>query len=199
MAEDIKGLIEKIQQEGIQQAEDRARQIEARAQQQADEIVKKAQAQVKQLEAEAEQRVAKMQDSAKVSLRQAARDCMLSLKQEITAMLQALIKANVKEALTSQELAKIIAQLVMSEYRAVTSSEIVIMVSKEDEEKLKGEFLTKLKQQIKQGVTLKTREDITAGFVISFDAGKSHFDFSDRAMSEYFLSQLSPALKELLQ
>ena len=56
MAEEIKELIEKIQQEGIQIAEDKARQIEAQAREQAEEILLEAKQQAAKIISEAEEK-----------------------------------------------------------------------------------------------------------------------------------------------
>ena len=54
MAEDVKSLIEKINQEGIQAAEEKARQIEKEAEAKAAELIKEAKARVQQIIGEAE-------------------------------------------------------------------------------------------------------------------------------------------------
>ena len=46
---------------------------------------------------------------------------------------------------------------------------------------------------------LKPAEDILGGFTISFDSGKSQFDFTDQALAEYIGQYLKPKLEEILQ
>ena len=75
----------------------------------------------------------------------------------------------------------------------------VISLKKEDLEKLEKGFLQELKEKVKSGITLKSTADISGGFTISFDSGKSHLDFTDHALAEYLSSLLKPKLAELLK
>jgi vacuolar-type H+-ATPase subunit E/Vma4 len=45
---------------------------------------------------------------------------------------------------------------------------------------------------------LKSSDGIESGFVISFDAGKSIFDFSSQALSDYIGKSLRPEVNKLL-
>jgi V/A-type H+-transporting ATPase subunit E len=198
MAEDIKDLIEKIQQEGIKAAADKAKEIEGQAKRQAEEIVKKAKAEAEKLISAANEQIAKAQESSQVSLKQAGRDLMLSLKKEISDMLDRLIISSVKEALKPQELIKIIASLIKN-YNEKDQENIIIALNKSDLEKLEEGLFSELGREAKKGITLKGQDDILAGFMISFDAGKSHFDFTDRALADYITRHLKPKLKEILE
>ena len=76
---------------------------------------------------------------------------------------------------------------------------IVISLGKEEFQKLEKTLLSELKDEVKKGVTLKSSDEIGAGFIISFDAGKSHFDFTDKALAQYLGGYLKPAIAELLK
>ena len=197
MAEEIKDLIEKIQQEGIKAAEDKAKQIEQEAKAKAEAILQKAQAQSAKIILEANEEVTRRQESAKASIRQAARDLLLSLKKEINFMLERLIASTVSQTLTPSEMAKIIEELV-KKFGSQTKDDVLVLLKKEDLEKLKSEFLSRLKEETKKGIILKPSQDISAGFIISFDAGKSHFDFTDKVLAEYLSSFLRPHLNQIL-
>lgn len=197
MPEEIKELIEKIQQEGILAAQNQARQIEEEAQKKAKEIVLRAEAQAQKIISDAKVAAAKTEDAAKVSLKQAGRDTLLTLKKEINAVLERIIGLRAKEALSPHELAKIIASLI-KEYTGKEKAGIEVLLKKEDLEKLEKELFAELKETAKKGITLKPQEDITAGFIISFDAGKSHFDFTDKALAGYIAGYLQPKLAEIL-
>jgi len=198
MAEDIKDLIERIQQEGVKAAEDKAKEIEGQAKQQAEELIKKAKAAAEKIAADAQNQADKMQESTKISLQQAGRDLMLGLKKEISDMLGELIIYAAREALKPQELIKIIASLIKN-YNEKDKENISIALNKADLEKLEEGLFSELGREAKKGITLKGEDDILAGFTISFDSGKSHFDFTDRAMADYIGAYLKPKLKEILE
>ena len=71
-------------------------------------------------------------------------------------------------------------------------------MKKEDQEKIEKGLLAELKEEVKKGITLKPSEDIAGGFIISYDAGKSHFDFTDKALAEYFSLYLKPKIGQML-
>lgn len=198
MAEDIKNLIEKIHQEGVQAAEDRAREIEEEARQRAKSIIEKAQAQAQAMVQDAGTKIAKREESEKASLKQAGRDLLLGLRKEISDTLYKLIESQVSQALSTQELAKILSSLI-EKYSGQSQEEIVLLVSPEDKTGLDENFFGRLPDKLKKGITLKSSEDINKGFIISYDAEKSQFDFTDKALAEYLSLFLQPRLAEILK
>ncbi len=197
MAEEIKHLIEKIQEEGIRVAEDKAKEIEAEAKRQAASLLEKAKAEAQKFITEGKEKVSRMEESAKASIRQAGRDLLLSLKEELQRMLERLVQSSVAETLSPSEMAKILQELI-KKFAGHGKEDIWISLKKEDEEKLEKEFLARLKEETKRGIVLKPSQDIQGGFIISFDAGKSHFDFTDRALAEYLGTFLKPHLNQIL-
>jgi vacuolar-type H+-ATPase subunit E/Vma4 len=196
MAEEIKDLIEKIQQEGIKAAEDKAREIENQANRQAEEIIKKAKVQAERLINEAKDKIAKMEESSKSLLKQAGRDLILSLRQEINAMLEKLILSSVRQTLNLGEMAKILNALVKN---YSSKEDVIIALNKEDLEKMEKGFLEALKEETNKGIIIRPSDDIQAGFIISYDNGKSYYDFSDKSLAEYIGSYVKPKLNELLK
>jgi len=196
MADEIKELIEKIQEEGIQAAEDKAREIENQSKLKAEEIVKKAKAEAEKLIAEAKDEIAKMQESSKSLLKQAGRDLILSLRKEINTMLEKLIVSGVRQPLNPEEMAKILTALIKN-YSA--KEDVIIRLNKEDLGNIEKGFLDALKAETKKGITLRPSDDIQAGFTISYDGGKSYYDFTDKSLAEYIGSYLKPKLNELLK
>jgi V/A-type H+/Na+-transporting ATPase subunit E len=198
MAEEIKALIEKIQQEGVQAAQAKAEAITEEANIQAKAILAGAKQESDKILNEAQGIISKMQASAQASLKQAARDLLIKLRAEIDAMLEKMIALRVREALSPQELAKIIGRLI-SDYGAQENGRVIISLNKEDLEKIQKSFMEGLKEEVKKGITLRAAEDISAGLTISFDAGRSSFEFTDYALAEHLAAYLKPSVAELLQ
>ena len=198
MAEDIKNLIEKIQQEGVKIAEDKAKEIEARTHREAERLLKEAKDQAERFVREAGERAGKMEEKQKTLLAQAGRDLLIVLRKEIDAILNKLISLEVKNALTPGVLTNVITELVKN-YSGQSEGQVIVSLRKEDLELLEKGFLHKLQEEVKKGVSLKAADDIYGGFLISYDGGKSQCDFSDRALAEYIGSYLKPKLAELLK
>lgn len=198
MAEEIKALIEKIQQEGVQAAQAKAEAITEEANIQAKAILAKAKQEADKVLNEAQEKISKMQASAQSSLKQAARDLLIKLRAEINAILEKLIVSHVRQALTPIELSRILGKLI-SEYGAQEKGQVIVSIGKDDLEKIENSFMEGLKEEVKKGISLRAQEDISAGFIISFDAGRSSFDFTDKALAEHLAEYLKPGVAELLQ
>ena len=199
MSENLKGLLEKINQEGIKSAEGKARAIEDKtridaekilidAKKLADEIIQKA-----KLEAE------KTRISANLSVKQASRDLLLALKEDIRKMLNKIIEGEINKALSNEEMAGILAGLI-DKYTEKNgkADDIKVLVKKEDLEKIKNTLISKLKDKVKSGVEFRPSPNINAGFSISFDKGKSYFDFSDEGLLETLCVYLNPELARII-
>lgn len=197
MAEELKNLIEKIQEEGIKAAQDKAKAIEDEARRMSAQILEKARREAEKITLDAKARAASAEASGKAVLKQAARDLLISLRKEIEAMLDRIVTSHVHRALEPEELAKILSDII-KERAKEGKADIVISLRKEDLEKLEKGFLSDLRAEMKKGLTLKTSDEIRGGFLISYDSGKSYYDFTDKALARYISLQLKPKLAELL-
>ena len=197
MAQEIKDLIAKIQQEGIQVAQVQAAQIQAEAEAAALKIISEAKNQAQRIIEQANSQAKRLDESTQAALKQAGRDLLISLKQEIISMLDRLIKLELRQALTAEELSKIIAATIKNAPLSL-GSQIIVSLNKQDKDKLEQGFLKQLVQATKKEIILKSADAIESGFVISFDAGKSIFDFSGQALSNYISEYLRPELNKIL-
>jgi len=196
MAQEIKDLIAKIQQEGIQVAQEQAASIKVQAESAALKIISQAKIEAQKIIEQAKIQAKKLDDSTQATLKQAGRDLLISLRQEITVMLERLVKLDLRQALTVEELAQIISVLI-KQAPLTLGSQIIISLSKSDKDKLEQGFLKQLVEATKKPIILKSIEGLDSGFVISFDAGKSIFDFSEQALSDYICGQLKPELSKV--
>jgi V/A-type H+-transporting ATPase subunit E len=197
MAQEIKDLIAKIQQEGIQVAQEQAAQIKAQADGVALKIISEAKIQAQKIIEQANSQAEKLDSSTQAALKQAGRDLLISLRQEIITMLDRLVKTDLRQALTVEELAQIITALIKNTPLSL-GSQIVVSLNKFDQDKLEQGLLKKLVEETKKSIVLKSADGIDSGFVISFDSGKSVFDFSGQALSDYICGRLRPELNKIL-
>jgi len=198
MAEELKALIDKINEEAVQAAESKAKSIENAAKNKAREIIDHAKRQAQSILEDAKKEIEKTETSAKSSIKQAGRDLVLSLRKEINTILERISVSAVNKALTPEEMIRIISSL-MKECRSKEECSVVIVLNKEDLAKVEKGLLAELAQEVKKGLTLKASDDIRGGFTISYDKSKSHYDFTDEALAGYLAGYLRPKLKELLK
>lgn len=197
MAQEIKDLIAKIQQEGIQAAEVQAARIKAEADRASLKIISEAKIQAQKIIEQANSQAKRLDDSTQAALKQAGRDLLISLRQEITNMLSRLVKLDLHQALTVEELVEIIGAVIKNTPLSL-GSQVVVSLNKLDQDKLEQGFLKQLAAETKKSIVLKSTDGIDSGFIISFDAGKSIFDFSNQALSDYICGRLRPELSKIL-
>lgn len=200
MSEKLKELLEKINQEGIKQAEDKARAIESKAKEDADKILKDAKVKSQEIIEDAEAEAQKTREATEIALKQASRDLILSLKVEIKKILNKIIATETAKAMSSDELASILERLIEKFIeKKGGSSDIKVLLKEEDLKKLKDTFISKLKEDLKVGIEFRPSSNINAGFFISFDKGKSFFDFTDEGLQEALCSYLNSELARLFK
>lgn len=199
MTEDLKGLIDKIQQEGVQAAQAKAKAIEQEAVLKAKNIIENAAKESQKLLADAREQINKSKVSADASLKQAARDLIISLRKEISDILDRIITLNVRKALNPEEMGVILTALIKDYTSKQEQGSVIVSLSKKDLEALEQSLLGELKTEAKNRIVLKSSDDIQAGFIISYDAGKSHYDFTDKALAEHIGRHLEPHLAEILK
>ena len=196
MAEELKGLIEKIQEEGVRAAQGKAKEIELEATRHAEEIVAKAHKQAKEILDKARAEVSKVEEGGRQSLKQVARDLILALREEITRLLERIVLLNVGKALEPKETAKLISVLIKE---AAGKDGMIITINKDKAGELGKAIFSELGKEIVKGVTIRASEEIKEGFTISYDSGRSYFEFTDRSLAEYIASFLRPKLAEILK
>ncbi len=112
-------------------------------------------------------------------------------------MLERLTRLDLKQVLGAEELFKIISALIKNAPLAL-GSQIVVSVTAQDKEKLEHGLFKQLIAETKKNIVLKSSDGIDSGFIISFDAGRSVFDFSTAALSDYICGYLRPELSKIL-
>lgn len=197
MPEDLKKLIEKIQKEGVEAARAKALEIETEAKARAEEIVSKAKEEANRMIKEAGAEILRQKEANLSLMQQAARDTLISLRRELLCKLSNVIKQETRQALKSKDLAEILFKLIKDCCRE-PGSNVEITLSREDADKLTEVFISGFKEELKKGITLKTSDEISGGFLISFDCGKSQFDFTDSALAQYLSQYVSGRLDEIL-
>ena len=108
MAEELQGLLNRIQTEGIEKAEAEKAEIIGNAKAEAAKIIEKAKEEaasiVKKANEEAEISVSK----GNAAIRQAARDVLIALRADIEARLKSLVTESIGKAMTPDVMGKII-------------------------------------------------------------------------------------------
>ncbi len=199
MSQQVQELIDKIKTEGVQAAEKKAEEIENKAQATAQKVIADAQVQAKHILADAQVQDQKTKKSTEMALKQSARDMLLALRKEIEGVLRKVIAKEIKTSLSSEQLAGILTEVIKKTVKDNASDNAIeVALNAFDLDHMKKGFMAKLQKEIKQPLTFRSSDGITSGFTISFDEGKSCFDFSDISLAAYLSSYLNEQVSALL-
>ena len=186
--EDIQSLLEKINREGIEKAEAEAKKIIAAAEAKAAAIVKAAEETAAKAKTEAEAAAEDYASRSRETIREAARDTVLGVKAEITAMLEKLLAKDVEKALAEPAAAKALTMKAISE---LVAGEIVC--GKELARTLEAELAASGK------FTVVTDESAQAGFTVKIDGGRVEHSFTAETIAAELAKHLRSDLAELVK
>ena len=133
-------------------------------------------------------------------MRQASRDIIVSLEEEIKTLLSALLKSCVAESTDAAFLAGLIEKLTVayaSGKGEVTKLEA--LVSKDDCDKLEALAKSKLAGKFKDGITIKPVPGIEAGVQVSFNGEAVFHDFTSESIVEMLSGYVNARIAEMLK
>ncbi|MGH4036806.1 MAG: V-type ATP synthase subunit E [Sphaerochaeta sp.] len=196
MAQQIQELVESIQKEGIDKANEKAAKIISEANSKAKEIINQAKKDASKMLSDAEKEIALRDQSAQASLQQASRDVQLSLKKALTAQLDSLLVKKTGEAFTGDNLVKLIKSVISLDLTDAKTTEL--QLSEKEFKALAAELTKELGSEIKKGLEIKPVKNVNVGFRLAEKDGSGYFDFSDEAAAKLMTPFLSPAIAEIV-
>ncbi|MCK4947125.1 MAG: hypothetical protein KAS46_02000 [Candidatus Aureabacteria bacterium] len=200
MAAQLQELIERINKEGVKSAEEKTRKIIAEAEKKAEDIIEKAEKEAKALTENAKKSAKSTQEKSEKAIKQSFRNVMLALKQEITKQFDLIVKSEIGKALKPEVVSEVIINVSKDIAKQKSDGkDVQILVNEKDAKKLAVTFIESFKKEIQSGLEIKPVKNIDAGFMVSFDGGKSHYDFTDDGLRECLSAYISPQLKEIVK
>ena len=196
MSQQVQELIDKIKQEGTLVAEKDALSIKKDAQAKAESIIDGARQEAKKIINDANITAEKTKVSGEMALKQASRDVVLSLRQQIGVLLQGIVENDIKAALSAEGLTKILTKIVTHQGE---SNDIRVTLSLEDLKAVEDNVIGQLQDQLKGRVKFQGLSDVTGGFTVSYDGGKSCFEYTEKSLTEYLGLYLNEQLTELVK
>ena len=187
--EDLQGLLEKINREGVEKAEATAAKIVAEANAKADAAVKAARAEADKARADAEKAAAEYEERAKETLRQAARDTVIMVESSVKALLEKVLLKETEKALADGKTA---AELVASAIGGLSGPGEIVC----------GPALARaLAANLAStgSFTVVTDESSGAGFSVRVDGGRVESAFTADVVAGELAKRLRPDLAALLK
>lgn len=194
MAEDIQGLLNRIQSDGIEKAEAEKKRILDDAKKQAEEIVAKAKAEAAAIMKNAGEEAVISENKGKAAVKQAARDVILSLQTELQKRLEAIVRDSLGQAITPEVMGQIIAKMAEKYFAQDNNGTIELLLSPADAAALEAGLKAGLVANLKAKPEIQLSSNIAAGLKIGVKGTDLFFDFSDDALTEVICSYAGPKL-----
>lgn len=191
----LENLIEKIRSEGIEEAKKSANEIIENAKKEASSISKEARKEASKTIEDAKKKADKLISNAEAALKQAQRDSVLVVKEQLTKLFDKVLQNEISKVLSPDFLKDLILEYVKN---AAKGEKLEFVVSEEDKEKLKNFLLAKTKENLKEPVAFKVDKGISKGFRVGIKDSNVYYDFTDESLADFLKEFLNPALREIL-
>jgi len=188
-------LIEKIKKEGIEEGRQSAEQIVKDAEAEAKATIEKARKEAENILNIAKKEADQFQSNSELAVQQAARDSILQLKGQVTALFDRVFKKSVADALSPEVMKEMILKLA-EQWGKDESAEITL--SDADKKQLESVLSSSIKKEVEAGITLKSSGDVSGGFQIGLKGKNVYYDFTDESIADALKQFLKPQLKALL-
>lgn len=192
----LENLIEKIREEGVSEAKKAADDIIRKAKQEAAMIIQKAEQEARDKIEKANRETSQLYHTTRVSLNQAARDTILSLREELAALLDRVLKRKILQILSPEVLKELLFKVIET-WRPDQEVQLEVTVSGKDREKLEDLISSFFKETIRNPIDIKIG-DIEGGFRIGRKGEQVFYDFTDDSLRDILKQFLSPSLSAML-
>ncbi len=198
MSVQLKELIDKIKNEGVKEAEEKASEIMQQAKSDARKIIADAKAEAASILEKTESEVAQIKSSSKQAIKQAARDMVLSLKTEIIEIFNRILSSELKQALDIQ----VVKDSILSIVKVLGENQlkgVQIVVPEKQLDDIKKYILEKLSAEAKKGIEIRPSEQIDVGFRIGEKDGTAFYDLTEQGITDFLVGYLNPRVSEFLK
>ena len=197
MSEELQGLLNKIQAEGLEKAETERARLVAEAKAQADKIIADAKAQADKIRKDAEADAEASRKKADAAVRQAARDVIISLKDDLQEKLRAVVREAAAQAMTPEAMAGLIAQIAGQFAKNASGAEVILSVREREDAAQK--LIGCLPDILRKNASVQLGRGFAARFKIGFNDTEVFLDFSDEALADVICEFVGPKLAAVIK
>jgi len=189
MAEELKHLIEQIEKEGVEKANEQAETIISQAKDKAAKLVAEAEQKAHNLLKKAETEAEAFAERSVKTLEQAARDLLITVGQGCEKVVSGTLGQAVNTTLSGDFLQ----QMINGVIEQSKGSNIVLSVSEADKAALAA-FCADLAKKSGKEIELVSDAEILSGFRVGFKQDNVYLDYTGEAVAEALSAFLRPEL-----
>jgi len=206
----VQELIDRLRDEGVQEAEQQAKKILEEARQEAQAILAKAKAEADEMKATAKAEIESRDKSAMEALKLAARDAVLQLKSGVVRAFEQHVRRLVTSATTDKELIRTIVLVLAGKtaQELTKDKDLEIMVAEalfEDvkidqalKDRGKEQILALSGDMLREGIELIPSSDVQGGVSVKLAGEDLKIDLTDKAISDLLIRYMSPRFVSIL-
>ncbi|PIE04990.1 MAG: V-type ATP synthase subunit E [Spirochaetales bacterium] len=193
----LKELIDKIKNDGVQTAKKESARIVREAEEQAASIVRKAQEEAETIRSSARADAEKFERSGEEAVRQAGRNLVLTVKDNIQQMFSRVMETETAGAMDASLMGEVV-KAAVSALGADKAADFDVLVPEETLNKVEGSLKAALSAQLSAGMEIKPVKGLDAGFRLGRKDGAAFYDFSAAEIAAMLGRYLNPRLSSLL-
>lgn len=197
MSEDLQNLLEKIQRDGIEQAEKTSADIIEKAKQKAREMVDQARTEAQEILQKAAKDAESFTEKSIKALDQAARNTVIAAKSGIIKAIESVIAEETAKAMDDGTVSQILLKVV--DAYCTGKSQADILVNSRDVEKLKSFILSKLPEKARSGLQIIGSDSVSRGFKVVIKDKHMEHDLTDESIREALSRVLRPHMAEIMK
>lgn len=189
---DVQPLVDKIYEEGVQKANEQAKQIIAEAQKKASELIEGAKEHIRQLEAQSLKEQNDKRHSLNLEMRAVSKQVIGATKNELAQVVTDRISGTgIREALSEKEfLQKMIVTVLQKWEPNAPKFQIETFLNKEEEIQLKDFFEQRMKTEMTAEIEIVIDNKIKSGFKLGIKNENYYVSFCDEDFENFFKSFL---------
>ena len=188
----LKALIEKVHDEGIEKAKGEADHIIAGAKRQSADLLMETEQRIAKMEAKSLNEVSRIRENLNGELKAVAQQTVSAIKDELSGVISNRIAPQgIKEALSETAfLQKLIITVLQKWEPADTNLQFEVLLNKDDESKLHDFFEQRIKKELVAEVEIVIENKIKSGFKVAVKNENYYVSFSEEDFELFFKSYL---------
>ena len=192
-------LTKKIYEEGIEKAQNDAKEIVEKAQNEANNIIKEAEAKANAILEKAQDESSTLRQKTETELNMSAKQAVASLKQQITNLISDKIAVDMTTAaFKDEDFVRELMSKIIEKWNAEGNIDLKVIMNEKEKEEFEKYLLAKHKNLLDNNLTLVANSFQKEGFVIQPKDGSYKITFSEKVFEEFFNAYLKEYSKKLL-
>ena len=192
-------LTKKIYEEGIEKAQNDAKNILQDAQNKADNIIKEAQTKAQNMMDKAQNDATNLKQKTEAEMSMSVKQAIAALKQQITHLISENISKNIATtAFNDKDFVRGLMTTIISKWNPEGSADLTVMLTADEKAEFEKYLTSKHKELLDKSLTLKPNPNQKEGFVIQPKDGSYRITFSEQMFEAFFNDYIKEYSKKLL-